>query len=489
MKDPRIVIIDDDEAPREMLKDFGELLGYKVDTFENIREAEKFFSNSPEVDLIILDVFLKGTNSLPFVDELKQGQYKDIPIIIISGSVNVDIIQSAMSKGVFDFVPKPFTLQQIKEKIDNALNFCVNIRQNKKYFSHIENLLKERTELLEQLAIQSVKALANAIEARDPYTRGHSERVAFISTEIAKRLGYEEESLKKLELAGLLHDVGKVGIPDLILLKPGKLTDFEYMIMKNHPSMSALIVSEITPLNSIIPWIRHHHENYDGKGYPEGLKSKDIPLESRIIAIADNYDALSSLRPYRKKMAKESVIEYINSEFGRKFDPDLKEVSISVLNEIEELEEIKSSISPYIEKFREAMVYIDFLTGLYWYPYLKNFLKEKIQENEPFYLILIDIKDISEINRTKGRIKGDEIIIKTAHNLQSIFLTPSIVVRAGGDDFVIFDQSTIKEINEKIAILTEKLEKEKIHFIHKIVSFPENGSNFDELFSSFDQSR
>lgn len=234
MKDPRIVIIDDDEAPREMLKDFGELLGYKVDTFENIREAEKFFSNSPEVDLIILDVFLKGTNSLPFVDELKQGQYKDIPIIIISGSVNVDIIQSAMSKGVFDFVPKPFTLQQIKEKIDNALNFCVNIRQNKKYFSHIENLLKERTELLEQLAIQSVKALANAIEARDPYTRGHSERVAFISTEIAKRLGYEEESLKKLELAGLLHDVGKVGIPDLILLKPGKLTDFEYMIMKNH---------------------------------------------------------------------------------------------------------------------------------------------------------------------------------------------------------------------------------------------------------------
>ncbi|MCX7991827.1 MAG: HD domain-containing protein, partial [Proteobacteria bacterium] len=406
--------------------------------------------------------------------------------IIISGSVNVDIIQSALSKGVFDFVPKPFTLQQIKEKIDSALNFCLNIRQSKRYFSHIESLLKERTEMLEQLAIQSVKALANAIEARDPYTRGHSERVAFVSTEIAKRLGYEEETLKKLELAGLLHDVGKVGIPDLILLKPGKLTDFEYMIMKNHPGMSALIVSEITPLNSIIPWIKHHHENFDGKGYPEGLKAKDIPMESRIIAIADNYDALSSLRPYRKKMAKEDVINYINSEFGKKFDPDLKEVSISVLHEIEELEEIKSSISPYIEKFREAMVYIDFLTGLYWYPYLKNFLKEKIQENQPFYLILIDIRGISEINKTKGRIKGDEIIIKTAHNLQSIFLPPSIVVRAGGDDFVVFDQSDLNEINKKINVLTEKLDKENIPFISKIVSFPENGSNFDELFSSFD---
>ncbi len=489
MKEPRIVIIDDDTAPREMLKDFGELLGYQVEAFSEIDEANKFFSSNPEVDLVILDVFLKGVNSLPFVDNLKSGIYKDIPIIIISGSVNVEIIQSALSKGVFDFIPKPFTLQQIKEKIDSALNYCLNIKQSKKYFSHVESLLKERTEMLEQLAIQSVKALANAIEARDPYTRGHSERVALISTKIAKKLGFEEESLKKLELAGLLHDVGKVGIPDLILLKPGKLTDFEYMIMKNHPGMSALIVSEITPLNSIIPWIKYHHENFDGKGYPEGLKAKNIPLESRIISIADNYDALSSLRPYRKKMAKNDVIDYIISEFGKKFDPDLREASISVLEEIEDLEEVKSSISPYIEKFREAMVYIDFLTGLYWYPYLKNFLKEKIQENQTFYLVLIDIKGISEINRTKGRIKGDEIIIKTAHYLQSIFLTPSIVVRAGGDDFVVFDQTGVEEINEKINFLREKLSKEGIPFIYKIVSYPEDGNNFDELFSSFDQSK
>lgn len=489
MKEPRIVIVDDDQAPREMLKDFGELLGYNVQTFENFDDFKNYIKDEPEIDLIILDVFLRGVNSLDFIDELKKRNYRDTPIIIISGSVNVEIIQKAISKGVYDFVPKPFSLQQMKEKIDSALNFCINIRQSKKYFSHIESLLKERTEMLEQLAIQSVKALANAIEARDPYTRGHSERVAFIATEIAKRLGYEEESLKKLELAGILHDVGKVGIPDLILLKPGKLTDFEYMIMKNHPSMSALIVSEITPLKSIIPWIKHHHENYDGKGYPDGLKGKEIPLESRIIAIADNYDALSSLRPYRKKMPKESVIEYLDSEFGKKFDPDLKDIALSVLSEIEELEDRKSSISPYIEKFREVMVYIDFLTGLYWYPYLKNFLKEKIANNEPFYLILVDIKGISDINRTKGRIKGDEIILKTAHYLQSIFLSPSIVVRAGGDDFVIFDQSDINEIKEKINFLKEKLINEDINFIYKIVSYPENGSDFNELFSSFDQSK
>ncbi len=486
MREPRIIIIDDDEAPREMLKDFAELLGYNVNTFKDITDAQTFLSDQPDLDLVILDVFLKGVNSLPFVDYLKNGPYKDVPVIIISGSINVDIIQSALSKGVYDFIPKPFTLQQIKEKIENALSFCLNIKQHKKYFSHIENLLKERTEMLEQLAIQSVKALANAIEARDPYTRGHSERVAFFSTEIGKRLGFEEETLKKLELAGLLHDVGKVGIPDLILLKPGKLTEFEYMIMKNHPGMSALIVSEIAPLNSIIPWIKYHHENFDGKGYPEGRIGEEIPIESRIISIADNYDALSSLRPYRKKMPKDEVIAYINSEFGKKFDPSLKDVALEVLSEAEEIEETKSSISPYIEKFREAMVYIDFLTGLYWYPYLKNYLKEKIQKNIQFNLILIDIRGISEINRRHGRIKGDEVIIKTAHILQSIFLTPSIVVRAGGDDFVVYDPGNLMEIGKKIDMLEEKLGKEKIPFVYKISSYPKDGKNFEELFSSFD---
>ncbi len=486
MREPRILIIDDDEAPREMLKDFSELLGYNVNAFKDTADAQSFLSENPDLDLVILDVFLKGVNSLPFVDYLKSGQYKDVPVIIISGSINVDIIQSALSKGVYDFIPKPFTLQQIKEKIENALNFCLNIKQHKKYFSHIESLLKERTEMLEQLAIQSVKALANAIEARDPYTRGHSERVAFFSVEIAKRLGFEEESLKKLELAGLLHDVGKVGIPDLILLKPGKLTEFEYMIMKNHPGMSALIVSEISPLKSIIPWIKYHHENFGGGGYPEGLMGENIPLESRIISIADNYDALSSLRPYRKKMPKNEVLAYINSEFGKKFDPALSEVALTVLKEVEEIEETKSSISPYIEKFREAMVYIDFLTGLYWYPYLRNYLKEKMQKNTQFNLILIDIRGISEINRKYGRIKGDEIIIKVAHILQSIFLAPSMVVRAGGDDFVVYEPGNIIEINKKIDLLKEKLESEKIPFIYKISSYPQDGSNFEELFSSFD---
>jgi diguanylate cyclase (GGDEF)-like protein len=481
---PQVLVIDDDEAPREMLKDFCESMGYRVQVFAEPEGAKEYFKTNPEFDLIILDVFIRGKSSLWFVDYLKSTSYAEIPVIIISGAISPEYIHEALSKGVYDFVAKPFTLQQMKERMENALHYCLNIKQSKKYFIHIESLLKERTAMLEQLAFQSVKALANAIEARDPYTRGHSDRVATFSVKIAEALGFEEEALTKLNLAGLLHDVGKVGIPDLILLKPGKLTDFEYMIMKNHSNMSALIVSEVTPLKGIIPWIKHHHENFDGSGYPDKLPEGEIPFESQIIAVADNYDALSSLRPYRKKMGKSDVISYINSEFGKKFDPKLKDTALRVLGEIEEKEEIKSSISPYIEKFREAMVYIDFLTGLYWYPYLKNYIKERIATKQPFFLVYIDIEGISQINKRFGRIKGDEIIVKTAHTLQTVFFSPSVVVRAGGDDFVIYDPGDTSGINNKIAVIKEKLTKEDVKVNSKILAYPRDGKNFDELFSN-----
>lgn len=482
-KQPVVLVIDDDEAPREMLKDFCETLGYNAVAFPDIEETKKFLESNPELDLIILDVFIKGKNSLSFIDFLKSKGYSEIPVIIISGAINPDFIQEAITKNVFDFVPKPFTLQQIKDRIENALNYCLMTKQHKKYFSHIENLLKERTEKLEQLAIQSVKALANAIEARDPYTRGHSERVATISVMMGRELGLEEETLTKLQLAGLLHDVGKVGIPDRILLKPGKLTPFEYTIMKEHSKMSALIVSEIDPLKGIVPWIKHHHEYYDGNGYPDGLKGLEIPLESQLIAIADNFDAITSLRPYREKITKDEAIKYIESQFGQKFNPEIKDLAIKVLKECEMCEEKESKIVPFIEKFRESMIYIDFLTGLFWYPYLKKFINETIAKKQPFFIVYIDIIGISKINKEYGRIAGDNLIVKTANALTMYFNNPSIVVRSGGDDFIVYAPIDTKTISENLEKVKKTLAGENIDIHAKILAYPRDGSSYDELIS------
>ncbi len=482
-KQPVIVIIDDDEAPRDMLKDFCETLGYDAFAFPNIEETIKFLDTSPEIDLIILDVFIRGKNSLYFVDYLRSKGYSEIPVIIISGAINPDFIQEAISKNVFDFVPKPFTLQRMREKIESALNYCLMTKQHKKYFSHIESLLKERTEKLEQLAIQSVKALANAIEARDPYTRGHSERVSTISVLIGKSLGLEEETLAKLELAGLLHDVGKVGIPDRILLKPGKLTPFEYTIMKEHPKMSALIVSEIDPLKGIVPWIKYHHENYDGNGYPDGLKGFEIPIEAQLIAIADNFDAITSLRPYREKITKDEAIKYIKSQFGKKFNPQIELAAIKILKECELCEEKESKIVPFIEKFRESMIYIDFLTGLFWYPYLKKFINETISKKQPFFIVYVDIIGISKVNKEQGRIVGDNLIVKTANALSMYFNNPCIVVRSGGDDFIIYAPINTKTISENLEKTKKALLADNIEIHAKILAYPRDGTTYDELIS------
>ncbi len=483
---PYVIVIDDDEAPREMLKDFLDSLGYMCKVFPDLPEAKEFLKTFPSVDLIILDVFLKGKNSLPFIDYLKSNGFGDIPVIIISGAISPEYIQDAITKGVYDFVPKPFSLNQIKERIENALNYCLNVKQNKKYFAHIENLLKERTRMLEELAFQSVRALANSIEARDPYTRGHSEKVAEYASKLAEALGFEDERITKLKFAGLLHDAGKVGIPDLILLKPGKLTDFEYSIMKNHPKMSALIVSEIAPLQGIVSWIKHHHENFDGTGYPDRLKGDEIPMESQILAIVDNYHALSSLRPYRKKLPKQDVLSYIDSEFGKKFNPALREISLKILHEIEDQEEKVSSISPYIEKFREAMVYIDFLTGLYWYPYLKIFLTEKIARKEPFYLVYLDIDDLTSINKKFGRIKGDEVIVKVAHTIQTVFFSPAVIVRAGADDFIVYHSVSSTELYDKVNLIKEKLKKDNISISSRLLAYPRDFTTIDELFTGLE---
>lgn len=176
----------------------------------------------------------------------------------------------------------------------------------------------------------TMSALSNAVDARDPYTSGHSERVATISLEIGKRLGLNEETLEKLEIAALFHDIGKLGIPDNILLKPGKLDEIEFGKIKEHPSIGVNILKNIDFLKDAIPIILHHHEKYSGNGYPDGIIGNDIPLEARIICVADTYDAITSDRPYRKGMSHEDAIVEITKFKGIQFDPEIVDSLLSI---------------------------------------------------------------------------------------------------------------------------------------------------------------
>ena len=180
------------------------------------------------------------------------------------------------------------------------------------------------------LSIATIRSLATAIDARDPYTRGHSEGVTRLAVQLARELGWDEADLEMLEFAALLHDVGKIAVPDAILRKPGPLTSEEWDVMHRHPYYSRQIVAPVEPLRRLTPWIYHHHERWDGTGYPDGLKGEAIPLAARIIAVADVWDALRSDRPYRKAWPEEKALEYIREQAGQHFDPQVVEVFLRV---------------------------------------------------------------------------------------------------------------------------------------------------------------
>lgn len=176
----------------------------------------------------------------------------------------------------------------------------------------------------------TIATLSNAVDARDPYTAGHSDRVAAISMVIGEKLGLSSELLEKLEISAMFHDIGKLGVPDNILLKPGKLDELEFQKIKEHPSIGVSILKNIDFLKNSLPIILHHHERYSGGGYPDGISKGDIPLEARIICVADTYDAMTSDRPYRKGLSHEEAIVEIVKFKGIQFDPEIVDSFLTI---------------------------------------------------------------------------------------------------------------------------------------------------------------
>ena len=198
---------------------------------------------------------------------------------------------------------------------------------------HLSEAVARKTRENESLSLHVVQTLAEAIDAKDRYTNGHSSRVAAYSREIARRYGYTVKHQEEIYMMGLLHDVGKIGIPNAVINKPGKLTETEYDLIKSHPDMGSRILAKITEIPKLSVGARWHHEWYDGTGYPDGLAGKDILEEARMIAVADAYDAMTSRRSYRDVFTQEAVIREIKDGMGTQFDPVFAEIMLQMIEE------------------------------------------------------------------------------------------------------------------------------------------------------------
>ena len=335
----RIIAVDDEKGIIDSLSIFLKRSGYDftgvTDPLEAIEKVK-----TEHYDLMLLDFIMTPIHGDQVVEEIRKFN-KELYILLLTGHKDLaPPLETIRRLDIQGYCEKSDKFDQLLLLVESGIKSITQMNEIKK----INEKLSEANEKLEEAYMSTIETLRYTVEAKDTYTKGHSDRVSQYSVLIGKHLGLSDKELHDLELGGLFHDIGKIGIPDGILRKESKLTDDEYSEIKNHPSIGVHILSSATIFKDIIPIVKHHHEKYDGNGYPGKLKGEQIPYLARIAAIADTFDAMTSKRSYRDSLPLETVIDEFKRCKGTQFDPKLDDVFLDILeNHYDEIEKIKNT--------------------------------------------------------------------------------------------------------------------------------------------------
>jgi len=350
MNDKRkILIVDDEEPVREVICEGLTSAGYDCSTASNYTEALDALRGG-DFKLVLSDINMPGESGIQLLRAIKEYN-DDLEVIMVTGVIDIDIAIHAMRLGASDYIAKPFNFEEMKIIIEKALEKRRLILENREYQLNLERKVQERTaeivarkkeieRLYGELSIafhqisetynETLESLIVALDARDSETRGHSKRVVEYTSLIAERMGIASGTIVNMRRGALLHDIGKIGIPDAILLKPGKLSDEEWVIMKKHPEIGYRMLSGIKFLEESMSIVLHHHERWDGSGYPSQLRGEAIPIGARIFAVVDTFDAMTSSRPYRKALTYEDVCGEVEKYQGIQFDPSISRLFLTI---------------------------------------------------------------------------------------------------------------------------------------------------------------
>ena len=333
----RIIAVDDEEGIVDSLSIFLKRSGYDFTGVTDPREAIRLVQEE-HFDLMILDFIMTPFHGDQVVEEIRKFN-KDLYILLLTGHKDLapplDTIRRLDIQG---YCEKSDKFDQLLLLIESGIKSIKQMHQ----IQDINTRLSDTYTKLEQAYLDSIETLRYTIEAKDMYTRGHSDRVAAYSVMIGEKLGLPEAELKKLELGGLFHDIGKIGVPDSILLKEARLTDEEYSQIKQHPNIGVHILSNASIFNDILPIVEHHHEKFDGSGYPSKLAGNDIPFLARIATIADSFDAMASKRAYRNSLDIQTIISEFEKCRGTQFDPELTDIFLDILrNHYDKIREVQ----------------------------------------------------------------------------------------------------------------------------------------------------
>lgn len=334
----KIIVVDDEMGIIDSLSIFLKRSGYEFTGVTNPLEAIELVKKE-HFDLMLLDFIMTPIHGDQVVEEIRKFN-KELYILLLTGHKDLapplDTIKRLDIQG---YCEKSDKFDQLLLLIESGIKAIAQMNLIKE----INNELKETNDKLEKAYLETIETLRFTVEAKDTYTRGHSDRVSEYSVLLGKYLNLSEEDLHLLKVGGLFHDIGKIGVPDSILLKTSRLTDDEYSEIKNHPTIGAHILSNATIFENAIPIVKHHHERYDGFGYPSKLAGEDIPYLARISAVADSFDAMTSRRTYRDSLPIDIVIGEIEKNKGTQFDPAIADVFLDILNNhYDEIEDIRN---------------------------------------------------------------------------------------------------------------------------------------------------
>ncbi len=310
----RILVIDDEEVIRHLVVEILESAGHTVSAAASAEGALRLLEHA-EFDLVVSDVIMPGLSGLELLERVRS-QQASLPVVLITGAGTYETLSQALTRGAAGLVTKPFAHADLQAAVTDALQRAARSREE----------LRERL-----LAPTLASALANAIEARDSYLHGHCERLAALAVRLAELLGLPADNVETIRLGAILHDVGKIGIPDRVLLKPGPLDDEERRIVETHPGIGDKLLEPLDLLAGARPIVRHHHERWDGGGYPDGLAREQIPLGARIVSVADSIEAMSARHLYQPPRTPDQVVSELKAQRAKQWDPQIVDLVLTLI--------------------------------------------------------------------------------------------------------------------------------------------------------------
>jgi diguanylate cyclase (GGDEF)-like protein/putative nucleotidyltransferase with HDIG domain len=448
-QDLRVLYVEDNEKYRSSTSLYLKKIFALVVEAKNGAEGLELYKKG-SFDLVITDIEMPEMDGLSMSEAIKKIDKNQI-ILIISAYSNTENFIKSIKLGVDGYLLKPTDSTQMNETLYKVSLKLKTFNENEEYKNHLESLVEKKTAETVQLYNEKMKnykeiliGLVNILESRDPYTGGHSQRVAYYSKLIAQTMGYSKEECDEIFHAAILHDLGKIAIPDSVLLKPEKLTDLEFKLIKEHPVIGANLLSGMQLFQGIAKIIRHHHESYNGQGYPDGLRGDEIPVFSQIMSVADAFDAMTTSRIYKNNKSISQAIAELESLKNIIYRADIIEAAEEVLSDIKLPSNVDQIPRNEFERERFSYFYRDQLTGNFNEYYLDLVLKSNTIDYSYTYIQLIQLKNFSSYNAQHGWQEGSEILKKISQALTSSRKENVLIFRMNGDDFAIISKDLIE---------------------------------------------